>query len=127
MCMPRRSRRANWQSEKINMPEFQQHPQIIKGNAVVSDDWTVLRLAEGDAPETVDVPDGKVIVPATVWLAQRDKLAARAQIGVWLASDQLATSIADDLGKFAVIAIDFPKFSDGRGYSIAYNLRKRLG
>ena len=26
-----------------------------------------------------------------------------------------------------MIAVDFPKFSDGRGYSIAYNLRKRLG
>jgi uncharacterized protein (DUF934 family) len=113
------------------MPEFQQHPQIIKGQgstaAVVADDWQVLRLAEGDAPESVEVPDGKIIVPSTVWLAQRDRLAARAEIGVWLGPDQLATSIQADLDKFAVIAIDFPKFSDGRGYSIAYNLRKRLG
>jgi uncharacterized protein (DUF934 family) len=113
------------------MPEFQQHPQIIKGQgnaaAVVADDWRVLRLAEGDAAETVEVPEGKVIVPAAVWLAQRDTLSARAQIAVWLASDQQATIIADDLGKFALIAVDFPKFSDGRGYSIAYNLRKRLG
>jgi uncharacterized protein (DUF934 family) len=113
------------------MPEFQQHPQIIKGQggaaAVVADDWQVLRLAEGDAPESVEVPDGKIIVPSTVWLAQRDRLAARPEIGVWLASDQLATSIQADLDKFALIAIDFPKFSDGRGYSIAYNLRKRLG
>jgi len=113
------------------MPEFQQHPQIIKGQgraaAVVADDWRVLRLAEGDAAESVEVPDGKVIVPAAVWLAQRDTLSARAEIAVWLASDQQATIIADDLGKFALIAVDFPKFSDGRGYSIAYNLRKRLG
>jgi len=112
------------------MPEFQQHPQIIKGREVLADDWTVLRLAEGEAPETVEVPAGRVIVPSTVWLAQREALAARAevaQLGVWLASDQLATSIKDDLPKFAVIAVDFPKFSDGRGYSIAYNLRKRLG
>ena len=113
------------------MPEFQQHPQIIKGQgnaaAVVADDWRVLRLAEGDAAETVEVPDGKVIVPAAVWLAQRDKLSARPELAVWLASDQQATIIADDLGKFALIAVDFPKFSDGRGYSIAYNLRKRLG
>ena len=109
------------------MPEFQQHPQIIKGRAVIADDWQVLRLAEGDAPESVEVPDGRIIVPSTVWLAQRDKLAARAEIGVWLASDQLATSIQADLDKFALVAIDFPKFSDGRGYSIAYNLRKRLG
>jgi uncharacterized protein (DUF934 family) len=26
-----------------------------------------------------------------------------------------------------VVAVDFPKFTDGRGYSIAFNLRKRLG
>jgi uncharacterized protein (DUF934 family) len=116
------------------MPEFQQHPQIIKGQgsaaAVVADDWQVLRLAEGDAPESVEVPDGKIIVPSTLWLAQRERLSARAetaQLGVWLAPDQLATSIQADLDKFALIAIDFPKFSDGRGYSIAYNLRKRLG
>jgi uncharacterized protein (DUF934 family) len=25
------------------------------------------------------------------------------------------------------VAVDFPKFTDGRGYSIAYNLRMRLG
>ena len=31
------------------------------------------------------------------------------------------------MGKFSVIAVDFPKFADGRGYSIAYNLRARLG
>jgi uncharacterized protein (DUF934 family) len=113
------------------MPEFQQHPQIIKGQgnaaAVVADDWRVLRLLDAEAAETVEVPDGKVIVPAAVWLAQRDKLSARPELAVWLASDQQATIIADDLGKFALIAIDFPKFSDGRGYSIAYNLRKRLG
>jgi uncharacterized protein (DUF934 family) len=113
------------------MPEFQQHPQIIKGQgnaaAVVADDWRVLRLLDAEAAETVEVPDGRVIVPAAVWLAQRDKLSARPLLAVWLASDQQATIIADDLGKFALIAVDFPKFSDGRGYSIAYNLRKRLG
>jgi hypothetical protein len=32
-----------------------------------------------------------------------------------------------EVGKFAVIAVNFPKFADGRGYSIAYNLRARLG
>ena len=33
----------------------------------------------------------------------------------------------EDIKKFTVIAVDFPKFSDGRGYSIAFNLRARLG
>ncbi|QJD98729.1 DUF934 domain-containing protein [Massilia forsythiae] len=104
--------------------------QIIKGRSVVDDDWSVLKLDEGQAPDTVAVPDGKVIVPVPVWLAQRDALAARAgqhgRIGIWFAPDELATAVQDDLGQFAVIAIDFPKFTDGRGYSIAFNLRRRL-
>jgi len=103
------------------------HPQIIKGREVVSDDWRVLRLDEGQSPETVDVAPGKIIVPLAVWQAQRSALAGRPLVGVWLAPDERAESLKDDLAQFAVIAIDFPKFTDGRGYSTAFNLRKRLG
>jgi uncharacterized protein (DUF934 family) len=103
------------------------HKQIIKHRAVVDDDWSVLRLAEGESPESVTVPEGKVIVPLAVWQAQGAQLAARAQRGVWLASHERAESLKGELDKFAVVAVEFPKFSDGRGYSIAYNLRKRLG
>jgi uncharacterized protein (DUF934 family) len=121
---------VNWLSEKMNMPKLQHHEQIIKGRAVVADDWTVLRLDEGETPEAVDLPAGKLIVPLAVWQAQREALLERAatgQIGLWFASDELADTVKDDLTNFAVLAIDFPKFSDGRGYSIAFNLRKRLG
>lgn len=104
-----------------------QHPQIIKGREVVNDDWSVFKLDEGQTADSVEVPAGKIIVPLTVWQAQRDALAGRAELGVWLAPDESAAAIKDDLQRFAVIAIDFPKFTDGRGYSIAYNLRKRLG
>ena len=103
------------------------HKEIIKGREVVADDWSVLRLGEGDAPETVVVPEGKVIVPLTVWLAQKDSLAARAELGVWIAADERFEALKGEAERFAVIAVDFPKFSDGRGYSIAYNVRKRLG
>jgi uncharacterized protein (DUF934 family) len=113
------------------MPNIQQHAQIIKGREVVADDWSVLRLEEGEAADSVAVPAGKVIVPLAVWQAQRAALLGRAgangQIGIWFAPDELAQPVKDELGNFAVIAIDFPKFSDGRGYSIAYNLRSRLG
>ncbi len=100
---------------------------IIKNKTIVDDDWSVLRLGEGDTPESVAVPSGKVIVPLKVWQAQRDKLAQRADLGVWLNSDERAEELQDDLAKFAVIAVNFPKFADGRGYSIAYHLRVRLG
>jgi uncharacterized protein (DUF934 family) len=103
------------------------HKQIIKNRAVVDDDWSVLRLDEGQVADSVPVPEGKIIVPLTVWLAQRDQLAARADLGVWIASDERPELLKGDLDKFAVVAVDFPKFSDGRGYSIAFNLRRRLG
>ena len=100
---------------------------IIKNKEIVADDWVVLRLNEQESAENVTVAPGKVIVPLQVWLQQRDALQQRAEIGVWLASDERPEELKNDIGKFSVIAVDFPKFSDGRGYSIAYNLRARLG
>lgn len=100
---------------------------IIKHRAVVRDDWIVLLLADGDAADTIAVPAGKFIVPLAVWQAQRDGLALRAELGVWLASSDRPEVLKDDLDHFQVVAVDFPKFADGRGYSIAYNLRARLG
>ena len=100
---------------------------IIKNKAVVSDDWTVLRLNENETPESVTVPAGKIIVPLKVWQAQRATLQNRAELGVWLASNERPEELKGEVEKFDVIAVDFPKFADGRGYSIAYNLRARLG
>lgn len=100
---------------------------IIKNKTIVADDWSVLRLAETDTPESVVVPAGKVIVPLKVWQAQRTALQTRAELGVWLGSAERAEELDSDVAKFAVIAVDFPKFADGRGYSIAYHLRVRLG
>lgn len=106
---------------------LESHNQIIKGREVVADDWSVLRLDEDEAAEGAVVPEGKIIVPLAVWLAQRDALAARADIGVWIGADERPETLKGELEKFAVVAVDFPKFTDGRGYSIAFNLRKRLG
>ncbi len=121
--MPRRSRLANWLGK--TMLEVV-HEHIIRGREVVADDWRVLRLEEGEALDAVVVPEGKVIVPLSVWLAQKDTLSARAELGVWIAADERFEALKGDADRFAVIAVDFPKFSDGRGYSIAYNVRKRL-
>ena len=100
---------------------------IIKDKTIAADNWTVLRLEENHAPNNVVVPDGKIIVPLKVWQAQRDALQTRTELGVWLASDERAEDLTDDLARFSVIAVDFPKFADGRGYTIARHLRTRLG
>jgi uncharacterized protein (DUF934 family) len=100
---------------------------IIKNKTIVDDDWNVLRLGENDTPESVVIPPGKIIVPLKVWQVRRDALQHRVDIGVWLASDERAEDLQNEVEKFSVIAVDFPKFADGRGYSIAYHLRARLG
>ncbi|MET3134228.1 uncharacterized protein (DUF934 family) [Oxalobacteraceae bacterium GrIS 1.11] len=107
---------------------FEVREEIIQDRAVVANDWGLLRLDDSDVADSVLVPAGKVIVPLVVWLAQREALQARLpEIGVWLASDARPEALGQDVHLFAVIAVDFPKFTDGRGYSIAYNLRARLG
>jgi len=102
-------------------------PKIIKDKAIVADDWHLLKLAEGETPESATVPAGKQIVPLSVWLAQKTALAGRDDIGVWLAPDERAESLQDDAAGLPLIAVDFPNFADGRGYSTAFNLRTRIG
>ena len=114
--------------------------QIIKGRTIVADDWNLLRApeaAEGTtatdaatAAEVLSVPAGRVIIPLATWLAQRDALAPRAaagEIGVWIAPDEDPFVLREDLPRLALVAVDFPNFTDGRGYSHAWNLRSRLG
>lgn len=101
--------------------------KIIKDKHIVDDHWHVLKLAESDSPDTMTVPAGHQIVPLQVWLAQKTTLSTREDIGVWLASDERAEQLKEDIARLSLIAIDFPAFSDGRGYSIAFNLRSRLG
>jgi uncharacterized protein (DUF934 family) len=100
---------------------------IIKNKTVVEDEWVVLRLSESETPESVNVPAGKIIVPLKVWHAQREDLLERKDIGVWFASNERVEDLQNDVAQLPVIAVDFPKFGDGRGYSIAYRLRARLG
>ena len=98
---------------------------IIKDRNAVTDPWLRLELAaDGSFPPLP--PAGDIIVPLAVWQGQRDKLLARpARLGVWLDSHELPEAIADDLRLFGVVAVNFPKFTDGRGYSIARLLRDR--
>jgi uncharacterized protein (DUF934 family) len=100
---------------------------IIKDKYVVEDGWVVLRPDYNDNPKEVVVPEGRVIVPFDVWQAQRESLLARADRGVWFKSCDRPEELQQDIARFGVIAVDFAKFADGRGYTIAYLLRERLG
>jgi len=100
--------------------------RIIRKREIVDDPWQVLRLAAGESVETVVLPAGPVLLPLAVWLARRDEVLRRhEQPGVWLDSDEGPEALAEDCERFAVIGINFPKFTDGRGYSSARLLRER--
>jgi uncharacterized protein (DUF934 family) len=72
--------------------------------------------------------DGPLIVNLDQWKAHRDELLQRGTpLGIRLHSDQPPELIADDLPRFAVVALEFPKFRDGRAYSYARLLRERYG
>jgi uncharacterized protein (DUF934 family) len=81
-----------------------------------------------DASGADTIPQGPVIVSLAQWQAQRADLLARGTpLGIRLHSDQAPELIAADLAHFAVIALEFPKFRDGRAYSYARLLRERYG
>jgi uncharacterized protein (DUF934 family) len=73
-------------------------------------------------------PTGPVIVSLDQWKTNRDELLKRGTpLGIRLHSDQPPEIIAADLSHFAVVALEFPKFRDGRAYSYARLLRERYG
>ena len=104
--------------------------KIIKNGRVLEDERRVVKLAEGEAAADIAVPAGPVLVPLAVWKARRDELQARArsgELGVWLAAGEDIVAVTGDLAALQVIALHFPKFTDGRSYSAATLLRKRHG
>ena len=100
--------------------------QLIKGRAVAVDSWKTLELQEGETPESVALPAGDVIFPLAVWQARKAEIiSCHKRIGLLLQPDERVEEVAGDLDYFVVIAVHFPKFVDGRGYSTAALLRQR--
>jgi uncharacterized protein (DUF934 family) len=130
---------------------------FVKGTALATNEWTVVRYpavieeekkqagkvivhkvtgtqaASGETIAAFAIPAGKVIVPLQVWRARREELASRlaaGELGVWFESFELIEDLietVDDINVFPVIAWDFVRFADGRGFSAAALLRQRYG
>ena len=101
--------------------------QLIKHGVATTDSWQILDLAAGESPETVALPDGDVIFPLAVWQARKDEIVSRPTIGLLLQPADRVEDVAGELASFNLIAVNFPKFVDGRGYSTAALLRQRYG
>jgi uncharacterized protein (DUF934 family) len=93
--------------------------KVIKDRRIVEDAW---HLVKDDEPAL-----SHAIVSLERWNADRGGwLAAGVPVGVVLRSDQSPEDIADR-DALPLIAVDFPAFTDGRGYTSARMLRSRLG
>ncbi|BEV72012.1 MULTISPECIES: DUF934 domain-containing protein [unclassified Paludibacterium] len=98
---------------------------IIDRHGLREDRWVLLRQEEdGQLPSSA--PDDDIIVPLPAWLSMQSELLDRpGRTAVWLAPDHEPGQLQPSLNLLTLIAIDFPSFTDGRGYSIARLLRER--
>jgi uncharacterized protein (DUF934 family) len=95
-------------------------PKLIKDRTIIEDSWQLV------SDESAEIPDGAVIVPLSVWQARKEELAKRDQLGIWLNSDESPREITESIGQFQLIAINFPVFADGRGFTYGRELREQL-
>lgn len=92
-------------------------PKLIKnGELLDSNDWVQL------TPE--QSPSGaKELLPLSTWLKQ-DTVGENT--GLWLSGDEDLSVLEETCHKAPIIAVNFPGFMDGRGFSAAYLLRERF-
>ncbi len=83
-------------------------PRIIKDGAVVEDSW-----------------DGRLLDLESYNAAVEGGEAPSAEIAVQLEPGEEPAAIAGDLHRIPMVAIHFPVFTDGRGFSYARELRQR--
>jgi uncharacterized protein (DUF934 family) len=95
--------------------------KLIKAGAYTADTFTP--VADDDA-----LPEGPVLVSLARFAKDRDALLERnTPIGVRLGAADNPQILGNDVSHFSLIALEFPKFRDGRAFSWARILRTRLG
>lgn len=98
---------------------------LFMDDAFVSDPWRRLNSCE-ELPS-----DGQILMSPADW-HRRAPLRSSAALsnvafGLTLEPDDPIEDIAPDLQHISLVAITFPKFTDGRGYSMAQLIRGRFG
>jgi uncharacterized protein (DUF934 family) len=78
-----------------------------------------------DAPLPADAP---ALIPFARLQREAEALAGRnAELGVQVASNTHPEDLAPFLARVSLVVVEFPKFRDGRGFTIARTLRERYG
>ncbi len=95
--------------------------KLLKSGAFAADTFNAIA-------DDAALPDGPVIVSLARFEKERDSLLARnTALGVRLKSDENPTRLGETINRLSLVALEFPKFRDGRAFSWARLLRTRLG
>jgi uncharacterized protein (DUF934 family) len=95
--------------------------KLIKSGAFTADPFT-------SVTDDAALPEGPVLVSLARFEKEREAILARnTPVGVLLQSDQSPEKLGGDIIRLSLVALDFPKFRDGRAFSWARMLRTRLG
>lgn len=81
-------------------------------------------FAGADASPPVDPNQRNAIVPFSVWRARASDVA---WAGFVVGGDVAIEIVGAAIAGARVIAVNIPKFTDGRAYSVAFALRQRYG
>ncbi len=96
---------------------------IVKNDTVIDNEWVSL-------DDAAPIPEGgeNILVSLSRFQAERDALVARnGKLGVLLVPGDAPEELADHINRLSLIAVEFPAYTDGRGYSYARILRERYG
>lgn len=101
-------------------------PKLIKDDALAEDNWQI--VDQEQLQSGIELVESKQwLVPLSHWDEISDTLASgQNTIGVWVNGDEPAESFYGKTEKMPLIAIKFPVFTDGRGFSLARQLRDQL-
>jgi uncharacterized protein (DUF934 family) len=98
--------------------------RLLRDGRIVDDDWRYLGAAPAQSVD--DAQPSALILPFDRWRTERQAWATHAgRLGVVLQPADPVETLAPDIGRFALIAAEFPGPSDGRGYSQGRLLRER--
>ena len=78
-----------------------------------------------DGPMVTITPKPDRLLTLVQWHAVRKDWPKDLPVGVTLPNDAELDDLASDLPRFALVALQFPKWTDGRAYSQAHLLRAR--
>ena len=79
-----------------------------------------------DGPCVTITPKPHLLLSLTQWHAVRKQWPAGMPVGVKVPNDTDIETLGEDLPRIALVALQFPKWVDGRAYSQAHLLRVRL-